>query len=87
MYLSFDCCPSEASKGLAYLLHVDFNVFLQAVAVQVQDQIMDKVKAVTDDDQRQLVGQFRFLRREIQITLLNNCAASVAETQDSFYRP
>lgn len=50
----------------AYLLHVDFDVFLQTVAVQVQDQIVDKVEAVTDDDQRQLVGQLRFLSTEIQ---------------------
>lgn len=33
-----------------YLLHVDLNVFLQAVAVQVQNQIMDEIKAVTHND-------------------------------------
>lgn len=44
-----------------YLLHVDLNVFLQAVAVQVQHQIVDKVKAVTHDDQRQLVSQLGLL--------------------------
>lgn len=44
-----------------YLLHVDLNVFLQAVAVQVQDQVMDKIKAVTHDYQRQLVSQLGFL--------------------------
>lgn len=54
---------SQGAGADAYLLHVDLDVFLQAVAVQVQDQIVDKVKAVTDDDQRQLVGQLGFLRR------------------------
>ena len=44
-----------------YLLHIDLNVFLQAVAVQVQDQIMDKIEAVTNDDQRQLICQLGFL--------------------------
>lgn len=50
---------------MMYLLHIDLNVFLQAVAVQVQDQIMDKIKAVTHNDQRQLVGQLGFLLRKI----------------------
>ena len=44
-----------------YLLHIDLNVFLQAVAVQVQDQIVDKIKAVTHNDQRQLVRQLGLL--------------------------
>lgn len=43
------------------LLNVDLNVLLQIVAVQVEDQVMDKVKSVTDDDQWQLVGEFSFL--------------------------
>lgn len=44
-----------------YLLHIDLNVFLQAVAVQVQHQIVDKIKAVTHNDQRQLVSQLCLL--------------------------
>lgn len=44
-----------------YLLHVDLNVFLQAVAIQVQHQIMDKIKAVTHNNQRQLVSQLGLL--------------------------
>lgn len=44
-----------------YLLNIDLNVLLQIVAVQVEDQVMDKVKSVTDDDQWQLVGEFSFL--------------------------
>lgn len=44
-----------------YLLNIDLNVFLQVVAVQVEDQVVDKVKSVTDDDQWQLVSEFCFL--------------------------
>lgn len=44
-----------------HLLHIDLNVFLQAVAVQVQNQIVDKIEAVTHNDQRQLVSQLGFL--------------------------
>lgn len=46
---------------LYYLLNIDLNVLLQIVAVQVEDQIVDKVESVTDDDQWQLVGEFSFL--------------------------
>lgn len=46
---------------LYYLLNIDLNVLLQIVAVQVEDQVMDKVESVTDDDQWQLVGEFSFL--------------------------
>lgn len=61
---------------MLYLLHIDLDVFLQAVAVQVEDQVVDKIKAVTHDDQRQLISQFGFLRREKKGTffkLLNTC--------------
>lgn len=44
-----------------YLLHVDLNVFLQTVAVQVQHQIVYKIKAITHNDQGQLVSQLCFL--------------------------
>lgn len=44
-----------------YLLNVDLYVLLQIIAVQVEDQVMDKVESVTDNDQWQLVGQFSFL--------------------------
>lgn len=46
---------------LLYLLNVDLNVFLKAVAIQVQDQVVDKIKAVTHDDQRQLVSKLSLL--------------------------
>lgn len=53
-------------EEVIYLLHIDLNVFLQAVAVQVQDQIVDKIKAVTHNDQRQLISQLGFLEGKIQ---------------------
>lgn len=40
----------------SYLLNIDLNVFLQVVAVQVEDQVVDKVETVTDDDEWELVG-------------------------------
>jgi hypothetical protein len=44
-----------------YLLHIDLNVFLQGVAVQVEDQVVDKVEAVTHNDQGELISQLSFL--------------------------
>lgn len=44
-----------------YLLDVDLDVLLQVVAVQVEDEVVDKVKPVADDDEWQLVGEFGFL--------------------------
>lgn len=45
----------------AYLLHINLNVLLQIVAVQIKNQVVDKIKAVAHDDERQLISQFRFL--------------------------
>ncbi len=47
-----------------YLLHmhIDLYVFLQVIAVQVEDQVMDKVVSIADNDQRELVSQFDLLR-------------------------
>ena len=44
-----------------HLLNIDLNVLLQVVAIQVEDQVVDKVETVADDDERQLVGEFGFL--------------------------
>lgn len=56
------CSSSLNVFALAlYLLNIDLNVLLQVVAVQVEDQVMDKVKSVADDDEWQLVGEFGFL--------------------------
>lgn len=51
---------SMVARG-TYLLHVDLNVLLQIVAVQIEDQVVDKVKSVAHDDERKLISQFRFL--------------------------
>lgn len=64
LYLLFWTLKTQFSPGkevVMYLLYVDLNVFLQAVAVQVQHQIVDKIKAVTHNDQWQLVSQLGFL--------------------------
>lgn len=44
-----------------YFLHIDLNVFLQVVTVQVEDQVMHKVEAVTHNDEWELVGQLGLL--------------------------
>ena len=48
---------------MVYLLDVDLNVLLQVVAVQVENQVVDKVETITHDDQRQLVRQLRLLHQ------------------------
>lgn len=45
----------------SHLLDINLNVLLQVVAVQVEDQVVDEVKTVADDDERQLVSEFGFL--------------------------
>lgn len=45
-------------------MYIDLNVFLKIVPVKVENQIMDEIKAITDDDQRQLVSQLGFLVTE-----------------------
>lgn len=42
-------------------MHVDFNVLLQVVSVQVEYKIMDEVEAIAHNNERQLVGEFSFL--------------------------
>lgn len=49
-------------KQDAYLLNVNLNVLLQAVAVEIQHEVMHKVEAVTHDDEGQLVLQLGFLQ-------------------------
>lgn len=44
-----------------HLLDINLDVLLQVVAVQVEDQVVNEVKTVTDDDEWQLVGKFGFL--------------------------
>lgn len=54
----------QRESPASYLLHINLDVFLEVVSVQVQDQIMDKIKAVTHDDQWKLVSQFCFLKEK-----------------------
>lgn len=52
---------SQASgENKSYLLHIDLNILLQAVSVQIQDQVVHEVESVAYDYQRQLVGQLSF---------------------------
>lgn len=69
----------------SYLLNIDLNVLLQVVAIQVEDQVVDKVKTVTDDDERQLVGEFGFLSSH---TEMGKRSSSVSQTQPThIYEP
>jgi len=54
---------------LRYLLDVDFNVLLQAVAVQIEDKVVNVVKTIADYDERQLIGQLRLLQHAVMIRL------------------
>lgn len=56
--------PPKKKNFHFYLLYVDFYVLLQTVAVQVQNQVVHKVEAVAHNDERKLVCEFGFLRRE-----------------------
>lgn len=42
-------------------MNIDLNVFLQVVTVQIENQVMDEVKSVTDDYQGKLVCELSFL--------------------------
>lgn len=46
----------------AHLLHVNLNVLLQIVLVEVQHQVVHKVEAVAHNDEGQLVGQLGLLQ-------------------------
>ncbi len=46
---------------LTHLLHIDFDVLLEVVSIQVEYKIMDEVEAIAHNNERQLVGEFSFL--------------------------
>lgn len=48
--------------GRTHLLDIYFNVFLQTVAIQIQDKIMYKVKTVTHYNKGKLVCELCFLQ-------------------------
>ena len=45
-----------------YLLYIDLNILLQVVPIEVQDEVVHQVKAVTDNDEGQLIGELGFLQ-------------------------
>lgn len=51
-------------KNVSHLLHIDFDVLLQVVSVQVQHEVMDEVEAIAHYDERQLISEFGFLSIE-----------------------
>lgn len=42
-------------------MYIDLNVLLQRVAIQIQHEVVDEVKTIAHDYQRQLVRQLRLL--------------------------
>lgn len=51
-------------QAVTYLLYINLNIFLEIISIQIQHQVVDKVKAVAHDDERQLISEFSFLERE-----------------------
>ena len=49
-------------KRYANLLHVDLDVLLEVVAVQVENEIMHVIEAVAHNDERQLIRQLGLLK-------------------------
>lgn len=44
-----------------YLLNVYLDVLLQVVPVEVKNEIMNEIKSITDDYERQLVSELSIL--------------------------
>lgn len=68
-------------EGNFYLLHVDLDVLLQVVLEEIDDQIVHEVKAVANDNQRQLIAKARLLQ-EVLHTLGVVVATLTANTLD-----
>ena len=47
---------------LAYFLYIYFNVLLEVVAVEIQHKVVNEIKSVTHNDQRQLICEFSLLQ-------------------------
>lgn len=64
-HLPFVHCLTTAAMWtevkLTHLLHIDFDVFLEVVSIQVEYKIMNEVEAIAHNNERQLVGEFSFL--------------------------
>ena len=53
---------THCQERWSHLLHVDLNVLLQVIAVEVENEVVDKVEAIADNDQRELICQFGLLQ-------------------------
>ena len=62
-----------------HFLHIDLNVLLVVIAVQVQHQVVNKVESVAHNDQRQLIIEFRFFKERLYFFSV----VAVALTADS----
>ena len=51
---------------MSYLLYVNLNILLQIVSIEVQDQVMNIVKPITNNDEWQLICQLGFLNTRKQ---------------------
>jgi hypothetical protein len=52
----------EHTHTHTHLLHVDLNVLLEVVLVQVDDEVAHKVEAVAHNDKGKLIRQFGLLQ-------------------------
>ena len=52
---------NQLLSQLTYLLHVDLNVLLQVIAIQVEHKVVDKVETVAYYNQGELISQFGLL--------------------------
>lgn len=50
-------------ETVSYFLHINFNVFLEIVAVEIEDQVMNKVEAIAHNDQRKLICKLGLLQK------------------------
>lgn len=51
---------------MSYLLYVNLDILLQIVSIEVQDQVMNIVKPITNNDEWQLICQLGFLNTRKQ---------------------
>ena len=51
---------------VSYLLYVNLDILLQIVSIEVQDQVMNIVKPITNNDEWQLICQLGFLNTRKQ---------------------
>ena len=74
------CYVLEVHTAQTYLLYINFNVFLQIVAIQVEHKVVYKVEAIAHNDEWQLISELGLL----QETLDAFWVVAVALTTDAF---